>query len=144
MQEPGTAVELALSALRSRDRSWAELEDRLRERGMAANERHETLESLVRSGYVDDERLAHARAAALAERSSGDLLIRADLAGRGIDPELVERALARLEPERLRAGRVLARRGGGPRAARYLASRGFGEETLEAVVIAQDGGGEVG
>jgi len=139
-----TAVELALRALQSRDRSRAELDARLRERGVAADERQGALESLVRVGYVNDERLARARAATLAERPSGDLLIRADLEGRGIDPELVDRALAELEPERLRAARVTARRGRGQRTARYLAGRGFGSEALEAVFVAVDGDGEVG
>ena len=32
-----------------------------------------------------------------------------------------------------RAGRVVARRGGGPKTARLLASRGFGEETVSLV-----------
>ncbi|MBA2463188.1 MAG: RecX family transcriptional regulator [Actinobacteria bacterium] len=134
MAESRTAVELALRALRVRDRSAAELDARLSERGVAAAERRDALEALVRVGYVDDERLAQARAAALAERSSGDALIRADLEARGVSTELIERAIAALDPEGVRAERVVARRGGGQKTLRFLAARGFDEEALEALV----------
>jgi SOS response regulatory protein OraA/RecX len=100
------------------------------------------LERLERAGYVDDRRVAEARAAALAGRGSGDALIRDDLGRRGIGDDLAEAAIAALEPELVRAERVLARRGGGPKTVRYLASRGFGEETLE--VIARETEGAVG
>ena len=134
MAEPPDAVELALRALRSRDRSAAELDARLSERGVGTDERNAALGTLARSGYVDDERLAHARAASLADRGSGDALIRADLEGRGIPRELVEQALGAIEPEQERAERVVAERGAGQKTLRYLAARGFGEDALEAVV----------
>jgi regulatory protein len=132
--EPRDAVELALRALRSRDRSAAELDARLSARGVGTEDRNAALETLARSGYVDDERLAHARAASLADRGSGDALIRADLEGRGIARELVEGAVGALEPEQERAERVVAERGAGGKTLRYLAARGFGEDALEAVV----------
>jgi len=65
-RERPDAVGTALRALRSRDRTTAELDARLRERGVAEHDRHDALESLARAGYVDDERFAHGRAAALA------------------------------------------------------------------------------
>ena len=37
-------------------------------------------------------------------------------------------------PETERAGPLIARRGTGPRTARYLAGRGFGEEAVEAAL----------
>ena len=49
------------------------------------------------------------RAEQLAERGSGDALIRDDLERRGVAAELVERALDALEPERERAARIAAR-----------------------------------
>jgi SOS response regulatory protein OraA/RecX len=128
------AVETALRALRHRDRSIAELDARLRERGVGEAERQETLETLSRIGYVDDERLARTRAEQLAARAAGDALIRHDLEGRGIDPQLVAAALDALEPERKRAERIAASRGLTAKTARYLASRGFDQEALEAVV----------
>ena len=131
-------MQTALRALRSRDRSAAELEARLRERGVAEPERRDALEQLERIGYVDDERFAHGRAAVLAARCSGDALIRDDLARRGVAPELVEAALNGLEPERLRAEQAVARRGSGPKTARYLAARGFGADVV-ATAVAPEG-----
>lgn len=132
------AVETALRALRHRDRSSAELDARLSRAGVGEAVRREALETLERIGYVDDDRVARQRAEELAARGAGDLLIRHDLEGRGLDSETVEGALALLEPERERAARIVERRGGGPRTARYLASKGFGQEALEATVAQEE------
>ena len=140
MAERLDAVQTALRALRSRDRTTAELDARLRERGVAEHDRHDALEALARAGYVDDERFAHGRAAALAARGSGDALIRDDLERRGIAAELVEAALSGLEPERLRAEAVVSRRGTGPKTGRYLAARGFAGDVV-AAAVAQEGCG---
>jgi SOS response regulatory protein OraA/RecX len=82
---------------------------------------------------VDDERFARTRAEQLAGRGSGDALIRHDLAQRGIDAKLVEAELALLDPERERAARIVEQRGRSVKTARYLASRGFGADTLDLV-----------
>jgi hypothetical protein len=117
-------LDLAIRALRFRDRSAAELEARLQQRGVGAAEREQALETLERIGYVDDERFARTRAAQLAERGSGDALIRHDLEGRGVSADLVELALGALEPERERGTRLRrglagrARCGGGLRSCR--------------------------
>ena len=138
MPERPDAVEQALRALRFRDRSTAELDARLARRGVGEPERAQALETLERVGYVDDERYARTRAEQLADRGSGDTLIRYDLEGRGIAAELVEAALAALEPERERAERVLVRRGRSLGTARYLAARGFGADVLESVVAQEE------
>lgn len=130
-------MELAVGALRTRDRTAAELAARLERRGVDESEREQALEVLERLGYVDDERFARARANELAARGSGDALIRHDLEGRGVSPELVEAAVRQLEPEHERARRLVEVRGATVKTARYLASRGFGEEALEGIV-AQD------
>ena len=131
-------LDLAISALRHRDRSAAELDARLTQRGVGRAEREEVLATLERIGYVDDERFARTRAEQLAARGSGDALIRHDLEGRGIPVEQVERAIAGLEHERERAARITQRRGRSVKTARYLASRGFGPDVLEAVVARED------
>ncbi len=132
------AVETALRALRHRDRSVAELDARLRERGVGEAARQEALETLERIGYLDDERFARTRAEQLAARASGDALIRHDLERRGIDAEVVAVALDSLAPERERAQRIVTSRGRSAKTARYLASRGFGAEALDAAVAAED------
>jgi regulatory protein len=132
------AVEQALRALCYRDRSTSELDARLARAGVGEPERAQALETLERVGYVDDGRYARTRAEQLADRGSGDTLIRYDLEGRGIAAELVEAALAALEPERERAKRVLERRGRSLKTARYLAARGFGADVLESVVAQEE------
>ena len=87
---------------------------------------------------MDDERFARLRAERLAERGAGDALIRDDLERRGLAADLVDLALGQLEPERERAARIVERRGSSVKTARYLASRGFGEDALEGIVAADE------
>jgi len=94
-------LDVALRALRSRDRSAAELQARLEQRGVGEAEREQALETLERIGYVDDERFARTRAEQLAERGSGDALIRDDLERRGLAADVVELALGALNLETL-------------------------------------------
>jgi SOS response regulatory protein OraA/RecX len=98
------------------------------------------VEALARAGYVDDARFAHGRAAALARRGAGDALIREDLERQGVPREAAEAALAALEPERVRAERVAAARGRTPRTLRFLAAKGFAEESLEPLVADSERG----
>jgi SOS response regulatory protein OraA/RecX len=81
---------------------------------------------------LDDERVARHRAAALAERGWGDEAIRHRLVEERLEPGAVDGALRELEPESIRAGRIVGRRGVGPATARFLARRGFGEDAVEA------------
>lgn len=138
MTEREDAVEQAVRALRHHDRTSAELDARLAKRGVAAAEREQALRTLERIGYVDDERVARTRAEQLAARGSGDALIRHDLEGRGVAPEVVEAALSALEPERARAARIVEVRGRSLKTARYLGSRGFGADALEGVVAQEE------
>ena len=124
----------ALRALRHRDLAAAELEARLGRAGFSEEEREATVERLTDVGLVDDARLAATRAEALAARGQGDAAIRWDLERRGVGADEVEAALARLEPERERARRIVAQRGPGPVTARFLARRGFDEDSVTAAV----------
>jgi regulatory protein len=133
------AIAAAAGALRYRDHSTYSLEQRLERRGVAPAERGKAVETLARAGLVDDARFAADRARALASRGLGDAAIRADLERHGLDGEAVSEAIDGLEPESERAREHAARRGGGARAARWLASRGFDPDALEGLV-AEDGG----
>jgi SOS response regulatory protein OraA/RecX len=124
------ALARAARALRSGDRSRQALADRLAGAGVDAAARESALEALERAGVVDDARLAANRAERLAERGQGDAAIRFDLERKGVGQELVEAALAALEPERERARRLVERRGAGERTARWLAARGFDPEIV--------------
>ena len=125
------ATELALRALRHRDRSRRELEERLARGGVAADECAAALDELAESGLLSDERFAHQRARSLASRNAGDAAIRVDLRRRGIADDVVSAALSELEDEADRAARIFTRRGGGERAFRYLTGKGFSRESLE-------------
>ena len=125
------ALRVAGRALRRRDLSRRALADRLERAAVAPAAAEESLATLTRAGLVDDARVARARAQALADRGYGDEAIRHRLAEDGLG-EHAEDALGAPEPESERAVAIVGRRGTGPRTARYLASRGFGEDTVEA------------
>lgn len=125
------ALARAARALRPRDRSRQSLEDRLTKAGVPALARDEALEALERAGFVDDARLAAARAQSLADRGFGDAAIRYDLEHENVAGELVEQALTGLEPERDRARALVARRGAEARTARWLMSKGFDASSVE-------------
>jgi regulatory protein len=125
------AAELALRALRHRDRSRRDLDRRLAQAGVSAAERERALDDLAEAGLLSDARFAEARARALAGRSVGDAMIRRDLAAHGIEEGVVTDVLAELPPEAERAERAFAKRGGGAKALRYLAGKGFSAESIE-------------
>jgi regulatory protein len=128
------ALAVAARALRRRDLSQRGMAERLARASVAPAAVEESLAVLSRAGLVDDSRFARTRADSLAERGYGDAAIRHDLGRQGIAQEVIEASLESLEPEAERARRLVERRGPGMKTARYLASKGFGEEALEAAV----------
>jgi regulatory protein len=127
------ATELALRALRHRDRSRQDLEERLERAGIPADERAVALDELAGSGLLSDTRFATERARALAVRNAGDAFIRADLRRHGIPDDVAADALVELEAESERAARIFRQRGEGERALRYLAGKGFSRESLDCL-----------
>ena len=98
---------------------------------------------MTRTGLVDDHRFAAGRATVLAERGSGDALIRHDLRRRRS-----RRPTSTLRWRRSTASvsgpqRIVARRGVSAKTARYLAGKGFSEDVVHAV-IAHSGGQALG
>jgi SOS response regulatory protein OraA/RecX len=123
---------VASSALRRGDLSAAKLAERLARVGGPPRERRQVVEMLERVGVVDDVRVARMRATILAERGYGDAAIDADLARKGIAAAARAEAIRGLPAELERLRPIVARRGTGPRTARFAAQRGFGEEAVEA------------
>jgi regulatory protein len=126
------ALAIAAGALRARDLSEERLAQRLARAAVAPATAAESLQLLGRAGIVDDARFARRRAEALVERGYGDAAIEHDLERQGLAGEAVTAALQELPDELERARRLMERRGRGPKTARYLASKGFGEEAIEA------------
>jgi SOS response regulatory protein OraA/RecX len=126
------ALAIAARALRARDLSEERLAQRLARAAVAPATAAESLQLLGRAGIVDDARFARRRAEALVERGHGDAAIEHDLERQGLAGEAVTAALEELPDELERARRLVERRGRGPKTARYLASKGFGEEAIEA------------
>jgi SOS response regulatory protein OraA/RecX len=125
------ALGVALRALRHRDYSRSRIEARLAGRGTGAATLEDALETLERAGLVDDARVGAARAQELAGRGFGDAAIRFALEGEGLGVEVIDDALAILEPEPERARTLLEARGRTPRTVRWLAAKGFDAATLD-------------
>jgi SOS response regulatory protein OraA/RecX len=132
------ALQVATRALRSRDLSRRRLAERLERAAVPPTAAAESLGTLARAGIVDDARVARLRAEALGERGYGNEAIRHRLREEGLEPDTVEEAVAGLAPELDRTRRLVERRGPGPRTARYLAGRGFGEEAVETALFGQE------
>jgi SOS response regulatory protein OraA/RecX len=133
---PKAPLDIAVGALRGHDRSRSEVEARLAKAGVAPDDVRETLATLERLGYLDDERFAVARAEELAQRGYGDEWIRRDLRGHGVERETAAAAVEALTTEPERAARLAAGSGGAPdrRFAARLQRKGFSAESIEAVL----------
>ena len=139
----GDAFGRALEALGHRERTIAELNAWLTERGFSSAEIEAALERLIEIGELDDERFARRYAEDKRElRGWGADRIRAELTARGLAEDLIEHALADQPGEDLaRALALLEARGEVPddersrgRALAFLARRGYDSElAYEAV-----------
>ena len=127
-------IDIAARALAHRDRSRREIEERLARAGVEEQGRADALETLERVGYVDDERFAAARAAALAERGYGDAAIGHDLAAHGVDGEVAEPPSTGSTAEPTGHGALVDRLGRTAKTAAHLARKGFAEDSLEAAI----------
>ena len=135
------ALTTAARMLRSRDRSTAELHERLTRTGFRQAERDEALAALTGAGIVDDARLGRNVVESLLARDAGNAAIRERLERLGLPAPLVESLLAGLAPEEERAERVVARRGESAKTLRYLSAKGFSAESVETLaerVLASD------
>ena len=142
-KQPQTSdpVDLAAQALRHRDRSRTQIDERLARAGVDDENRADALDALERIGYLDDARFARQRAESLADRGYGDEAISALLAADGVTPDVVGAAVGGLRPEAERAAEIVASLGASPRTAARLARKGFGEDAVEAAAgeFATDG-----
>ena len=125
---------LAARALARRDLPARRLRERLERAGVPPTTAKAMVARLAAVGLVNDARLAHARAEALASRGYGDAAIAARLEAEQLPEECVRAALAVLPPESERARGLAAPGQEASAVARRLARRGFAPETVEDVV----------
>jgi regulatory protein len=145
-----------LGALRRRERTVSELHEWLAERGFEAIEIEVAIERLIELGELDDERFARRFAEDKRELSGwGPERIREVLLGRGVEPELVEAALAVDVPDQqIERALTLLRMRGDPlsderqraKALSFLARRGYELELAYEAVRrhGRDAGGDAG
>jgi regulatory protein len=132
----------ALRYLSQREHSRAELERKLARHADDAAEVARVLDDLQSRGFIDHQRVAdsvvHRRSGKL-----GALRIRQELQAKGLEPALVNSAVASLRATELRrAVEIWRRKFGAPasdagaraRQARFLAARGFGGEVIRRVL----------
>ncbi len=135
---PDEAFERALEALSHKERTAAEVGAWLGERRFSLEAIEAVVERLTACGAIDDEAFARRYAADKRDlRGWGPERIRESLAGRGLDRDLIDAALAGdpHEDQLSRAIELLERRGERPvdepsraRALGFLARRGYGSE----------------
>ena len=132
----------ALRLLSGREHSRAELERKLAAYEAEPGQLRRVLDELQAKDFINEERVMesvlHRRAPAL-----GALRIRQELQGKGLDAQLVARALEQLKSTELQRAREVwckkfseapqdARERG--RQARFLAARGFGGDVIRRVL----------
>jgi len=132
------AFQVALAALRRRERGTAELSGWLAKRGYGVEQIETTIDHLTELGELDDRRFARRYAEDKRElRGWGAERIRASLAARGIPVEAVEAALeadshgaqvGRASDLLIRQGRPLEADSDRARAVGYLTRRGYDYE----------------
>jgi SOS response regulatory protein OraA/RecX len=125
------ALNKATRMLARRPLSRALLEDRLEKKGVAPVAREEAIEVLEQARYLNDHSYALERAASLAERGYGDVAVHYTLEQERVDSELIEQAVAALEPELERARALALVETNRKRLMGRLARRGFSFETIE-------------
>lgn len=133
--------ERALQYLARREHSRVELARKLTATGIGADELNLLLDSLQAERLLSDARYAEAYVAECAPRYGNLALIDA-LRQRGVDDEVISRALDCVDDEGSRAESVWrkrfsaapANRAEAAKQARFLAGRGFSSETIAAML----------
>ena len=143
MQRPQLSLKgRALRYLSQREHSRAELERKLAPHAEDAAEVQRALDDLQARGFIDHRRVAESVVNRKAAKL-GALRIKQELQAKGLEPGLVNAALAQLKSTELeRAREVWSRKFAAPaqdateraRQARFLAARGFSGEVIARVL----------
>lgn len=135
-----SALDVATKLLAGRDKTRAQVQAALERKGFSAAAIDEACARLLALGYLDDARVATRRAREALEGGYAPPAIVQRLLGAGVDEATaraaIDETVSALGWDALRAAEALVQRRGltGAKAARFLASRGFDEETVVRVL----------
>src|SRR5664280_1071978 len=127
------ALNKATRMLARRPLSRALLEERLEKKGVAPVALGEAVEALEQAQYLNDRSYALERAGSLAERGYGDRAVRYILEQERVAAELIEEAVAALEPEIERAQAIAGAISDRKKLFGRLARRGFDPDVIEQI-----------
>jgi SOS response regulatory protein OraA/RecX len=133
-------VTKAVALLAVRERTREELSGALLSRGYEPAEVNAALERVKALGYLDDARVASARAGRLLSQGNSRAEVTRKLLVQGVEEALATATVQReaeasgQNDEAVARALLSARRLTGPRAARFLARRGFDEELIGRLV----------
>jgi regulatory protein len=137
----------ALRLLGQREHSRLELERKLRPHEVEPGELARALDDLQAKGFINEQRVLESVVFRRAPRL-GAMRVRQELQAKGLAPEAVAQAVAGLQGSEVeRAREIWRKKFGAPaedpksrlKQMRFLASRGFGGETIQRVVKGRDG-----
>jgi regulatory protein len=134
-----TSFQALVRLLSARERTAADLRDRLARKGFPPAAIEASLARAVALGYVDDARAARERATRIIARGSPRAVIESKLHEAGVTPAVMAEVLAEAPDDRRLAEIALARRfrsrvPSAEKAGRFLAGRGFEPEVIEDVL----------
>ncbi len=140
----GDLREAAVRLLARREHSFVELVRKLERKGWPPGQIEPVVQGLADANLQSDERFAESYLRSRAEKAYGPLRIRAELAERGIDRGLIEKAMAELQVDWLaQAAKWYGRRYGETPARDFkeksrrqqaLARRGFAAEHIRELL----------
>jgi len=132
------ALGAALKSLAAFEKFSAEVETFLEQKGYAESIRAHVLDHLIRKRLLDDARCAELAVRRLNEKGAGPEKIRTTLERRGASAETVETAMAGINSSPDQLQQILTKKFRTPvtreKAARFLYSRGFSQEEIEAAL----------
>ncbi|HLO96983.1 MAG TPA: RecX family transcriptional regulator [Fimbriimonas sp.] len=137
MRRKPNPIEIVIKALKQRDLTFQEVRQLLERRGLG-HDSERAIAELQKMGLLNDKRIAELTVFGNQGRMAvGDQKLVEKLLLRGVDPLVVEEAVATQELDELsRAQAIIDLRFGGAvddKALRFLWSRGFSEDTLDSL-----------
>ena len=144
MKRPISALEQAKRLLAARERSEAQLRGALERKGYLADEVEHAIVNLKSLGFLNDRRAAEALARTALVSHQSRAAVERKLSAIGVAESVIEaavsRAAAEVDHRDEASARALlrARKLQGPKAARFLAGRGFDEALIRQLVPGLD------